>query len=419
MLAPMLLTARPRSKPMFISLMLCVIASLHIIKSKRAPESNKIREVPRVPLPEVEESAKLPHCDRRLGQMKPSSCAPSHARGAVLRARILKTRGGGSHEVEGNVACKGKSWVKEIFLPQYYVPLGRRAHTFRKLFEYLEKHNITNPTIVETGTTRKPRHHPQFWEDGGSTIMFDSFVNYHKGMCQREPRVYSVDISKRNCVNCRKLVSNMTEVVCEDSVTFLHEFREKVDVLYLDSFDLDWNHPHPSALHHIKELCASLRLLKSGSVVIVDDNAQGVGKGGYVRSFMEDIGAELLFDSYQIGFVYHPEPRSLKFSLMLTPSKNRTATVRTWRDLSRHVDGWAPGSRLRDVKSATYMENQPSDHLQNKLKVDVRFLTKHELQVTVSDERESCGDGLKLSDNIEVHLEVPTKSTKSSKCVLS
>mmetsp|Transcript_4438 Transcript_4438/g.7109 ORF Transcript_4438/g.7109 Transcript_4438/m.7109 type:complete len:374 (-) Transcript_4438:116-1237(-) len=300
------------------------------------------------------------HLPRRTAQF---------TRDSFLRTAISPGLSGGGGNVEREMGTedsagtriKERSWVREVFMPNYFLRLGRRGNTFRMLFEYLEARNITNPVIVETGTTRKPLHHHQFWDDGGSTLLFDSYVNFfsnanktqtqsragvgghhalgdtlarhndghgeedggdmpltggdgklegiHVGEDYREnikkqPRVFSVDISQRNCMNCQSLVSNTTKVVCRDSVKFLHDFQPTVDVLYLDSFDLDWNNPHPSALHHIKELCASLKNLKPGSLIIVDDNAQGVGKGVYVRDFMENIGAQVLFDDYQIGFVY-------------------------------------------------------------------------------------------------------------------
>ena len=75
-----------------------------------------------------------------------------------------------------------------------------------------------------------------------------------------------------------------------------------IDLIYLDSYDLDWNKPHKSSLHHLKELCAIIPKLKKGCVIIIDDNNNGIGKGQYVSNFLENIGATLLFSSYQIAY---------------------------------------------------------------------------------------------------------------------
>jgi hypothetical protein len=78
-----------------------------------------------------------------------------------------------------------------------------------------------------------------------------------------------------------------------------------VDLLYLDSFDVDWDDPHPSALHHLHELCAAMPALKPGAIVAVDDHLgeQGrLGKSKYIVPFMDSIGAAVLFEAYQIGW---------------------------------------------------------------------------------------------------------------------
>jgi hypothetical protein len=63
-------------------------------------------------------------------------------------------------------------------------------------------------------------------------------------------------------------------------------------------------------LHHVKELCAAIDKLQKGSIVVVDDHNAfpdipdaKIGKGNYVKEFMDNIGATLLFEDYQIGWV--------------------------------------------------------------------------------------------------------------------
>ena len=78
--------------------------------------------------------------------------------------------------------------------------------------------------------------------------------------------------------------------------------------MYLDSFDFeedDIDQQNESKFHHIKELVAAVRHLKNGSIIMVDDHdalldGSGEGKGSWVKEFMDDIGAEPLYDGYQI-----------------------------------------------------------------------------------------------------------------------
>ena len=63
--------------------------------------------------------------------------------------------------------------------------LSIRADTFGKIFEYLDR--FDRPVgIVETGCVRKADN----WAgDGGSTILFDKYAEFHEGTV-----VYTVDI---------------------------------------------------------------------------------------------------------------------------------------------------------------------------------------------------------------------------------
>jgi hypothetical protein len=78
----------------------------------------------------------------------------------------------------------------------------------------------------------------------------------------------------------------------------------KIDVLYLDSFDLDINNWAPSALHHIFELCAIKNALQPGSLIAVDDNlimddGNHVGKGTFVANWMARAGKKQIHQGYQ------------------------------------------------------------------------------------------------------------------------
>ena len=179
----------------------------------------------------------------------------------------------------------------ELF-EQYKPRLGARANTFFQVFATAAGMNIR--TIVETGCLRQPDN----WEgDGQSTRLFDAFA------ASKNATFWSVDISAESITAARDVVSPRTQLVLNDSVRFLASFHSPIDVLYLDSFDLDKSNPLPAATHHMMELCAAMPLLKIGSLVIVDDtweqNGASIGKGQMVAQFMRQIAAKKLASGYQ------------------------------------------------------------------------------------------------------------------------
>lgn len=98
--------------------------------------------------------------------------------------------------------------------------------------------------------------------------------------------------------------------------------NKSIDLLYLDSFDLDWVAWQPSAIHHLKELCASIKAVRADTLVVVDDcpfnlnfvpvanghiNYVGPppiigGKGRLIAEFAASIGATIQFAEYQAGW---------------------------------------------------------------------------------------------------------------------
>jgi predicted O-methyltransferase YrrM len=179
----------------------------------------------------------------------------------------------------------------------------KRAPSFALMINHVMP--IHEPLIVETGCARQENN---FEGDGMSTTIFDTFIDYHGG------EFYSVDI---NPDNARFAAANAKKanITCSDSVKFLHQQSKiwssqnrKIDLLYLDSFDLDLNNLHPSSLHHIFELTAIMPCLREGTMICVDDNPECVdengnpidaGKGLYIKQFMDLIGKERIYTGYQ------------------------------------------------------------------------------------------------------------------------
>lgn len=198
--------------------------------------------------------------------------------------------------------------------------LGPRRDTFRAMFDFLARKKPSGHLIVETGCARTADN----WEgDGQSTVLFDRFAEVHGG------EVLTVDLSPEACAYARSVTGRRTTVSTGDSVPFLHDLAARlrregrgIDLLYLDSFDWDPGNPLPSALHHLKELCAIAPALGGGTLVVVDDSFhqlrgfraggnnfvlledQGIaGKAKYVAEYFAQLGMAPAFDVYQCGWV--------------------------------------------------------------------------------------------------------------------
>lgn len=154
-----------------------------------------------------------------------------------------------------------------------------------------------------------------------STLLWDKFVNIFDGI------VYSVDLNQ-NAVNItQRQVSKKTNVFCMNSLDLLPQIDEQVDFLYLDSYDVDFLDPKPSAEHHLKEFNLIKHLLKPGSVVLIDDtpcspewldgglkspiyeklkkqfDPNMCGKGSLVNLELEKMGAKKIMHQYQTLWV--------------------------------------------------------------------------------------------------------------------
>ena len=204
--------------------------------------------------------------------------------------------------------------------------LGQREISFKKIFKYLD----TQPTpiiIVETGCVREQDN----FLDGQSTLLFDKYT-LSRG---ENSKVYTVDINPKSTKICKETVSKNVEITTEDSVRYLNNLagnflkkKTKVSMFYLDSFDVDWRYPYPSAAHHLKELTSIIKVLCEDTLVVVDDSpASGNltrtenepnptwkiltlpsppptigGKGFLVHEFAAHVGAKLVFSHYQAAW---------------------------------------------------------------------------------------------------------------------
>ena len=188
------------------------------------------------------------------------------------------------------------TWTK--YYEEVSPRLGKRLDSFDTMFTFLG--GFKYPTIVETGTYREQNNYEG---DGCSTLLFDKYVECHGG------NLISIDIDPKACQLSRSATTEAL-VIERDSVEALGEMEGRVNLLYLDSFNIDnWSNDWAPAAHHLKELFAAKNIIFPGTLIVVDDNiltnkGNLIGKGRIIYELMESLGIEPLFFGYQIGWIW-------------------------------------------------------------------------------------------------------------------
>lgn len=181
--------------------------------------------------------------------------------------------------------------------------LYQRAEGFDIIFELLDNLHQQEYHIVETGTLRNPGN----WKDGQSAVLFTEFVKTASGS------VRSVDIDPIAVTAAQAAIKNKCfSVLCSDSVAWLKSLTDlnKVDLFYLDSWDVKWNNDCDSAEHHLQEFLAIEPYLKPRAIVAIDDNSrfldthQRTGKGRKIAEYLDSRGIKPLYDAYQIIYQF-------------------------------------------------------------------------------------------------------------------
>src|SRR5215475_6179752 len=181
-----------------------------------------------------------------------------------------------------------------------------RSVTFRLMFQHLDK--FSKPTIIETGCIDKIDDFNWF-HCGCATYLFDKYVSLKGG------KVYSVDIDEIRVRRAKKLVSENTTIIYNDSVEYLKQWCNGTPrLVFLDATSLDWHNETPAQVHHFNELKVILPKLDNDTLVVVDDspaiidgaNLTIVGKGGLVAKYAAELGVPLIFHKFQSGWQGFP-----------------------------------------------------------------------------------------------------------------
>jgi len=153
------------------------------------------------------------------------------------------------------------------FLKKYNNPKNFRFNSFE--FALLEAQKRNLKTLVETGVARGKQKFFFFskinWKDGMSTMIFSDYARYINGT------LTSCDIDKRNIDNAKKFTKSNKEFitfVVDDSINFLNNFNKKIDFLYLDSLDGQFE---GASKHQLEEIKIAKNFLHDQSLVLLDD----------------------------------------------------------------------------------------------------------------------------------------------------
>lgn len=186
------------------------------------------------------------------------------------------------------------------FMPFKY-DFRKRRDTFLKVMELMKV--IDAKTIVETGTSREGLKGAK--SNGAATVVFGKWAKENGAF------VHSVDISEESCRNAQEEVDkqNLSEVIKihhSDSLVFLENFKEEVDLLYLDSYDYssDIEVQKKSQEHHLLEFKAIENQLHANSIVLIDDcDLPNGGKGKLAIEYMLQKGWKVVMNAYQVLLV--------------------------------------------------------------------------------------------------------------------
>jgi hypothetical protein len=186
------------------------------------------------------------------------------------------------------------------FNQEYYFNLQQqkwnRSEGWKIAFDLLLSQKKDFYKIIETGILRNWND----WRDGQSTFLFQEFLKEYKG------KAFCVDISEEACnISKNYLDADYIEIHCRDSLDFLQTIDLKnVSLYHLDSYDVVWEDPYPSANHHLKEFLIIEPFITSGTVVVIDDNrkikGRRTGKGLKIYEYLSEKNIHPVYDGYQL-----------------------------------------------------------------------------------------------------------------------
>ena len=155
---------------------------------------------------------------------------------------------------------------------KYRFKMGEGVRYFTTKIALNLFHFRKGTNIVETGTIRAL---DDIGGGGYSTLLYGDYAeHYDKKFWTVDILPEAIELSKKETEGFNK----NTNFVISDSVEFLKNFPEKIDLLYLDSMDCpEYDEPESPSLmasqeHQLNEIKAAWDKLHDKSVILLDDN---------------------------------------------------------------------------------------------------------------------------------------------------
>lgn len=177
--------------------------------------------------------------------------------------------------------------------------LSKRTKTMQRALELLLEKKKSPGIIIETGTQRL------MYDPGGgmSTTIFADFCktyNFHLFTCDNNPDALYV------AARATERFASFVSYVENDSVEFLKQFNQKIDLLYLDSMDCpEYDSPTSTKLlasqnHQLAEIKAAWNKLSDDPIILLDDNNfDNGGKTRLTKYFLKEYGFDEIMGGNQ------------------------------------------------------------------------------------------------------------------------
>lgn len=190
-----------------------------------------------------------------------------------------------------------KSDFIEYFDKDIMHRLGARGPTMRAVIREALHKEVQ--TIFETGCMREVDN---WLGDGQSTQIWSAYKRFVSGS-----DFTTCNIDEDACRTAESACKGL-RWYCMDSIKALRKDSHLIDLLYLDSIDVNMAAPHEAALYTFMEFCAAIPRLHAGSIVFIDDSPidQSMeigGKGKYVASYFQKMNVMPFTFGYQVAWI--------------------------------------------------------------------------------------------------------------------
>jgi hypothetical protein len=164
--------------------------------------------------------------------------------------------------------------LKKISSPEellifHFEKISEKEHINKEMFELLLTHlSKKSLHILETGSSGT--------HGSGSSTLFASYVTLFGGTFN------TVDLNPKIKESFEFFESEKVKFHVEDSLSFIKKMKssdiEKLDIIYLDSFDLNIKNPEPSENHGLQEFLLLNEKIKKGALISIDDTPDSFDK---------------------------------------------------------------------------------------------------------------------------------------------